>query len=292
MHPHPSEINTDPGEIAAFALFLHDLPGIGVATANRLLRHFKTYAYLKRYPQEQILVRLEKLPHARRTVKALLDTEEASRRLENARKEVQALAQKKIEILTPLHANYPSNWQSLPESQRPYMLLAFGHLEILNRKKTGFFAHPPLSSPVFEAAQSLMQEALHEHQTLISDLKHGFDVVLHKRASASPTGASIALLDCGFSYLPPPMRPHAMTLVRRGGLLLSPYPIQQPPAPYQSYRRIALQMSLADALVFLEPQPEKPYWKSFLQALEQPKPTTVLGNAPVELPTSIRHFSL
>ncbi len=271
---------------AAFALALHQLDGVGRVTAGRLLAHFDAYEALRRYPREQVLTRIQGAPKAEAIVKRLFDDEVMRPLLDAARTELADLQSKRITLLTPHHPAWPSDLDALPRSERPALLYAFGRLDVLRRPLVALLARPPLASEPFERAQALLPPLTGAGCVPATGAAHGFDVVVHKRASGA-SALSVLGAHCGLAGVPRTLPPAVSQAVRAGGLLLSPFPMQHGPFDHDDRLRALLLTALADASVFVQPRPDTPEREALAWAHGAGRPAFALPRPDATLPEGV-----
>ena len=242
---------------AAFVLTLVGLPGVGRVTTHRLLQHFSSYADLVRYPREQVLTRLKGAPKADQLVATLFDRDAMRERLDAAQDDVDALGQKRVQLLTPLDDRWPRGVDDLPLNQRPVALYAYGNVDVLRRPLVALFGRPPVSDDGFEHAQAVLHYLIERNVIPVVGASSGFDVVMHKRASGAQH-PSVAVAACGLGRVDNPVRPTLTAAVRSAGLLLSPFPMTHGPFEHDDKERALVMAALATASVFTEPSDGTP----------------------------------
>ncbi len=255
-----------------FALALAQIDGVGRVTAGRLLKHFADYDDLRRYPREQVLLRIKGAPNAETLVRRLCDTDTMRERLEAARDTAGQLEEQHVQLLTPRDADWPPGLSDLPRGERPFLLYAFGHREALQIPTAALFARPPLSNAPFEAAQALVRALLRRGLLPATGAAHGFDVVVHKLAGGA-SAPSLLVANAGLSRVTRSVRPAASGAVRAGGLMLSPFPMRHGPFDHDDYHRALVLAALAGACIFVEPRPDTPEHRALAWALDAGRPT-------------------
>ena len=229
---------------ASFALALLALDGVGRVTAHRVLERFPTLEAVRATPREQVLLRLKGAPHADRTVATLFDDDWSEPALAAARVEVDAAATRGITLLAPGDAWWPARLGDLDRGDRPVVLWAYGPLAALARPTLAVLGRPPIEAAPFEAAQAVARAAHARGASVAVGAASGVDLAVLKVA-----GAAIAVLNCGLARLAPSFRPGATALVRAGGVLLSPFPMEHGPFDHDDRERALVQAALAQAVV-------------------------------------------
>lgn len=263
-----------------FALALEHLEGVGRVTAGRLLARFASLDDLRRYPREQVLVRIKGAPNAEALVARLFDDDAMLDAVTTAAAECEALAQRRVTLLTLRDDAWPARLADLPRGARPYRLFAYGDPAVLTRPSVAFFARPPLPTGPFEDAQTLVRGLLAEGLVPTTGAAHGFDVVVHRLAAGGEAPRpSMLVLPAGLARLAPPLRPAATAVAKAGGLLLSPFAMPHGPFDHDERERALVQAALADACVFVAPRPDAPEWSALEWAAGAGRPVFVLGEA-------------
>lgn len=260
-------------DTVTFAYALDRLDGVGRVTATRLLSHFATYDDLLRYPREQVMTRIKGAPNAAALVGRLFDEETMRGLLAHAGLALEALQQKGVRILTLRDPLWPSGLDALPRGRRPFLLYVYGHAHVFHQPRVALLGRPPLPEAAFEQAQALVRQLLQQAIAPVSAALTGFDVVVHKIASAGPQRHPAALVaSCGMAQLHASLRPVVSQAVRAGGTFLSPFSMEHGPFPHDDADRALVQVALSDAAVFVAPRPETAEWQALVWALEAGRP--------------------
>lgn len=271
-----------------FALALQEMEGVGQVTAGRLLDHFGTYDALRSYPREQVLTRIRGVRNAEQLVQRLFDEQTMGALLERAASTVEALAKKRVTLLTPASDRWPHRLDDLPHADRPPLLYAYGALDMLSKPIVALFARPPLEDAAFERSQQLVRRLADEHVPPATGAANGFDVVVHKLATGRPEPQpSLLVAPAGLARVKPNMRPSVAAVARAGGLCLSPFPMTHGPFDHDDRQRALVLTALAHASVFVTPQARTPEAAALEWALEAERPVFDIGTSPNELPPQI-----
>lgn len=275
-----------------FALALEALDGVGRVTTNRLLEAFQTYDNLLRYPHEQVLSRLKGTRHAADLVKRLFDETAMREQLAQAEGHVANLAKKRVTLITSYHSQWPPRLKTLETKYAPVVLYAYGRLDALTLPLISFFASPPLPDPCFDHAQALIRHLLPAGIVPVTNLASGFDVVTHKLTSMTePPRPSIGITHVGMTKLDAPMRPVVSSLVRAGGVFVSPFPMQHGPFDHDDKERARIQAAMTHACVFIEPQPKSPEWVALEWALAHDRPVFAIASPTLDLPPAVHRLT-
>ncbi|NNF58050.1 MAG: transporter [Rhodothermaceae bacterium] len=265
---------------AAFALALLRLDGVGRVTAHRLLDHFPEAETLRACPREQVLLRIKGAPRADKIVARLFDEATLDAHLVATREEIATLAERRIAVLTPGHPHWPDGLAALPRSERPVVLYAFGSAEVLATEPVALFGQTPLPTTPFETAQTLARRLIAEGIPLACGARSGFDVVLHKLATAA-AHPCVLVARTGLAQIDAPARPSVAAVVKAGGVLVSPFRVRHGPFDHDDTERALVQAALAGPCAFFAPRTETPEARALAWALEQDRP--VFGLADEEI---------
>ncbi|MEZ4698763.1 MAG: DNA-processing protein DprA [Rhodothermales bacterium] len=277
-------MNASPRALLAHAL--ERLDGVGRVSAGRLVRHFESYHALTSYPREQVLTRLKSAPNANRLVDHLFDPQFMEPVLEAAEAELRGLEQSGIQAIAFGDAGWPADFSRLPASDQPNLLYLYGHRRVLEQPLAALFGKAALREEAFDYAQTLVRFLSGRNIHPVIGAAHGFDVVM---AKLSVDAATPALMLCasGLAHIAPPLRPTVSATVRAGGALLTSFPMQQPHFPHQDDDQALHMAAIAQAGIFLDPDPGEPAWKAMEWMLENHKAVFAVGNGPHPLPERI-----
>ncbi|GAB5520027.1 MAG: hypothetical protein RhofKO_22780 [Rhodothermales bacterium] len=274
---------------ARYALALNAIDGVGRVTINKLLTHFPTYDALKRYPREQVLTRLKGVRQASDLVNTLFSAEAMAPHFATADAELDALRLKRVQVLVPGEHLWPSGLNDLAANQRPPYLYSYGPAPTLHLPKTALFASPPLVDDSFELAQTLVRLLLNYKTVPITSAWSGFDVVVGKLSDGAKL-PSVLVADCGMMHIAPTVRPTVSLAVRNRGVLLSPFAMDHKPFDHDARERALVMAALAQANVFIDPQPKTPEWKALEWSVAQQRPTFAIALSTTELPSAVHRL--
>ncbi|MEM1054856.1 MAG: DNA-processing protein DprA [Bacteroidota bacterium] len=262
----------------AFPLALLRLDGVGRVSAHRVLDHFDSVEAVRATPREQVILRLKGMPRAAATVEKLFG-EAMDEALAKATGQLEALASKRIAVLTRGGDTWPSRLDDLPPADRPVALWAYGHTDALT-PGLAILGRKGLEVPAFEAATDLANRmAPGGIVTLMSD---GFDLAIQKPALGAG-GRVVAVAACGLAKLEPSLRPGATALIRAGGCLVSPWPMPHGPFEYDEREAALVAAALAGAVVGAGVAPDAPEARALAWATEH-RPTFALASGPDGIP--------
>lgn len=258
-------------ESSAFALALLGSDGIGRVTAQRLLAHFPTYEALRATPREQVLLRIKSAPNAVALIGHLFDEEGMGASLAHAEEMLSTLERQRVEVLTAHDPHWPAGLADLDRADHPVVLYAYGHSDALARPAVALFARPPLPGPAFEVAQDLVRKLIAHGIVAMAGAEHGFDVVVHKLC-ASAGHPSILVANAGMARIPKPMRPIVSAVVRAGGLLVSPFPMDHGPYGHDDAERALVMTAAARASAFFAVPSDSHEARALAWAVEHDRP--------------------
>ena len=258
-----------------FALALLSLDGVGRVTAWRLLEHFGSAEAVRRAPREQVLLRLKGVAHADRTVDAVVSPD-FDGALDRARAQVDALAARRIAVLTPGSDHWPAGLMDLPRADRPPVLYAFGDPKALGWPALAVLAGAPLDPGPFEAVQDVARRTLAQGRGLVVGASTGVDLALQKLSLAAEIPA-VAVVGAGLARLAPAMRPGATALTRAGGLLVSPFDMAHGPFDHDERQRALVQAALSRAVCAVAGPEGSPEDRAARWAAEAGRPLATVG---------------
>lgn len=260
-----------PDATAAFALALLRLDGVGRVTAGRLVDRFGTLDAVRSTPREQVLVRLKGLPRAEALV-ARLHEAEMDDRLAEAETALGRMAERRIAVLTTHHPDWPSNLNDLDESERPVVLYAFGEAAVLRRPLVAFLAPAAMHPEGFETAQALVRRLPERGLVPACGVQHGFDTVVGKLAMSASSPA-VLVASAGLARIPPTMRAIAAAVVKAGGVLVSPFPVDHGPFPHDDAERARVLAAMSRAVAGFSMTEDSPELRACRWALDHDRPT-------------------
>lgn len=273
---------------ARLALALQRIDGVGRVTTGRLLSHFASYDALLAYPREQVLARIQGAPHAEDVVRTLFDRDTMQSLLAGASDELDALAQRRVDVLTAHHPSWPAGVSDLPRGERPVVLYVYGHLGVWEAPTLAAFARPPLPSEAFEKAQDTIRVVLGRGVAPVTAAATGFDVVVHKLSAAPPhPQPSLLVAGCGMGRIVSSLRPTVSQAVHAGGALVSPFPMAHGPFDHDDRQRASLQAAIARAALFVAPRPDTPEWHALEWAVEAGRPVFGIEDPDHPLPPQV-----
>ena len=249
------------------------MDGVGRVTAGRLLSHFADYDDLLRYPREQVLARIKGAPRSKALVDALFDREAMSALLNEAGQTMESLRKQRVALVTMRDTAWPAGLGDLPRGSRPFLLHAYGRLDVLRQPIVAVLARPPLTTASVEQAQALVSHLVLHGVAPATGVSHALDEAVHKLCYGGATGfPSLLVASAGMTKTPSTMRPTISAVEHAGGLFLSPFAMNHGPFDHDDKERALVLAALAHACIFFEPTPHTPEWNALTWAAETGRP--------------------
>ncbi len=242
-----------------FALTLARLLPDDWTATGWLVRHLGSFEALQAASPEALQPHLAHRPESARLLAQLFNATFMRKMIDQAKAELAGLITKRIRVLTPHDEDWPAGLEALPEHQRPFLLFAYGNLELLAQPTVALLARPPISDTAYDRAQDLTLHLIETGCVPVTGALSGFDVALQKLCHNAPRPhPAIMVAHTGLAQLLPPMRPIATATLRAGGLLISSFLMELRPSDRRDRQRTLVQTALAQAAVFVEPREESP----------------------------------
>ena len=234
----PRDVWPDPETRAR--LILLRLPGVGDATAQRLVDHFGTATAALAAPQRQVA--------------ALAGDEAARARIDpalGARVDA-GLAwcrEHDVRVVRRGVEGYPGRLLHLPDP--PAVVLLLGDVRLLDRPAVALVGSRRSTASGRRTAGRLAQGLVARGVVVVSGLALGIDGAAH-RAALDAGGDTVAVLGTGPDRPHPPSNRGLFGAIRERGLLVSEFLPGEPPLPHHFPRRNRILAALADAVVVVE----------------------------------------
>jgi predicted Rossmann fold nucleotide-binding protein DprA/Smf involved in DNA uptake len=107
-------------------------------------------------------------------------------------------------------------------------------------------------------------------------LRPGFDVALHRLAVGAGRPA-VAVASTGLAKVDGSVRPGATALVRAGGVMLSPFPMDHGPFDHDEYERALVQAAISRVVAAFAPEAGGPSARALAWAVEAGRPAYCSG---------------
>ena len=146
---------------------------------------------------------------------------------------------------------YPRMLKHIPDP--PLVLFCLGNLAVLEQRCVALVGARKSTESGRAMAQSLAAELVLRGCTVASSLAVGIDAAAHRGALTIPEGKTVAVLGSGFVHLYPKQnRGLANAILSADGLLITEYPPDVGPRPYQFPERNRLISGLSELTVLVE----------------------------------------
>ena len=237
-----------------FALLLERVEGIGRVTSNRILRQFRDLDDLRRFPREQLLLRLAGLPKAEQTVGHLFDDSYLGELAKSVDAELAECRRRRVVVCDAEDAAYPARLTSLKDSERPTVIYLFGEPLSETHPVVAVLGHPPLVPAYFDNAQRIVEGLAKNACTIVLAAKTGFDVAMAKRA-VGVGGRVVLVAESGLDLMPREIRPTASLVVKSGGTVTTSFPFGHGPFEHDAGERVLLMAAMANAVLICDERP-------------------------------------
>lgn len=200
--------------IAAFVYF-------GSARIRLLVSYFKSAKNVWESSEKELL----EIGLSEKKVKEFIDFRKKFQHEEYFKK----LEKFGVKIITFKDKDFPANLSNLPDS--PAVLYCKGSITGLDRSSVAIVGARKMTSYGKEVAENFSSVLAGFGVTIVSGLAHGIDTMAHK-ACLSVGGITVAVLGCGLDNIFPSENSIlAAEIVKKGGALVSEYPLGYPPLP-------------------------------------------------------------
>ncbi len=196
-------------------LALSTVPGIGGATARRLIERFGSVEAIFDAPDEE----LRQVPRLTAEVLARLRTVS----LEALEGELASLAEEGLGVVTWDDSDYPVNLRQVNDA--PPVLFLRGDLQASDEYAVAIVGTREPSSEGVDMAEMLGRELAARGLTIVSGLALGIDTAAHRGALQAEGGRTLAVPGSGLRAIHPRENvPLAEKITRRGALLSELHP--------------------------------------------------------------------
>ncbi|MBM3134372.1 MAG: DNA-protecting protein DprA [Chloroflexi bacterium] len=203
-------------------LALSIIPGIGGATARRLVEHFGSAEAVLDASAEE----LQRLPRLTAEVVARLRAVS----LEDLEAELTALSDEGLQVVTWDDDDYPANLRLV--SDAPPVLFVRGELQPDDAQAVAIVGTRQPTPPAATLAETLARELAGRGLTIVSGLALGIDTAAHRGALQPAEGRTLAVLGSGLRAIHPRQNlPLAEAIAQRGALLSELHPATPPLGP-------------------------------------------------------------
>lgn len=243
-------------------IILNMISGIGYARFAALVRRFGSPAAVLLASELEIGEVKGIGPHLARAVASWHSTIDLDA-------ELQQTQRSGVKIITIEDGDYPEILRQIADP--PLVLYVRGELPDFNHNCASIVGSRRLSSYGDRMARIFARDAATANWIVVSGLAFGVDAAAHK-ATLEANGITIAVLGGGLARIHPQEHvPLASEIVRRGGALISEYPMNFPVSRQSFPRRNRIVSALSQAVIVIEAGLESGALITAKLALEQGK---------------------
>jgi DNA processing protein len=277
----------DSGSSTLEVLALEAMEGVGRVTARKVLDQFGSIGGLVGLPREQVLNRLKGVPNAASLLDRLNDGASMEAIQASVSRHLEAWGERKIQVVTFLDPGWPERLDDLPNPHRPNALFVYGDPKSMGEPVVAIVAEGAIEPGSFEVAQDLIRMVVSKNIRIGLDGLTGFDVVGIKLSLDGGIPPHL-ITSYGLAATPPSMRPHASSVTKAGGIMVSSFPMDHGPFDHDKKEGAVIQSALARAVVFVDPRPKSFLWPALEWALSAGMP--VFAIAGDELPDRVHRI--
>lgn len=214
----------------------------GSVRTKLLLSYFKKAAKIWKSSREDLL----KIGLPEKKVAAFIDY----RKNFDIEKYFIRLRNYKINVTTILDSDFPNNLKGLDSA--PLVLYYKGSLKCLKINSVAIVGTRKITAYGREVTEQFSGGLSSFGVTIISGLAHGVDTAAHK-ACLSSGGATVAVLGNGLDTIYPSENTIlASEIIKKGGAIISEYPLGYPALPENFASRNRIVSGLSDAVIIIE----------------------------------------
>ncbi len=223
-------------------LALSAIPGIGGATAKRLIERFGNIEAAWNASAEE----LQRIPRMTDEVVALM----RAMSLEALEEELVSLIDEGIQVISWEESNYPGNLRLIGDA--PPLLFVRGELSPADDWAVAIVGSRESTSKSAEIAKTLAFELSKRGLTIVSGLALGIDAAAHEGALRNPQGRTIAVLGSGIRVIHPRENLALAEKIREHGALLSELHPNAPPSGRNLMARDRIVSGMSRAVIVIE----------------------------------------
>lgn len=187
---------------------------------------------------------------------------------------------KKTQIVCLLDGEYPPLLKMIPDP--PLVLFCFGSLNTLAKQTIAIVGARQCTTVGKLVAEKFAAEFAEQGICTISGLAYGIDAAAHKGALSKSGGCTAAFLGAGLGNIYPRQNKYlGEKIVAEGGVLLSEYPYETQPRPYQFPERNRLISGAALATIMVEAGERSGSLITARMALEQGREVFAVPGSPL-----------
>ena len=211
------------------------ISGVGTATFNFLLKHFKTLKKFWEAPDEKI----QKLKLDEKTRESIIDF----RHKVDPRIYLQTVYEREIKVVCLVDRDYPANLRQI--SDAPPVLYFQGEIKPQDDLAIAVVGARYATVYGRQVTEKLVFDLVNSGLTIVSGLARGIDSFAH-RAALEAGGRTIAVLGCGVDLIYPPENKRLAEEIIKNGAIVSEFPLGFPAVPsnFPARNRIVSGLSL------------------------------------------------
>ncbi len=246
------------------------IQNIGSIRKQKLLEKFKTPEEIYKLPKKQ-LMQVEGI--GEKTVENILDKNIR----EKINNHLEYLKAKQIQIITIQDKEYPKLLRQIYDY--PISIYVKGNIELLNYESIAIIGSRECSNYGKDAAKYFGYHLANNNKCVVSGLAKGIDSFAHIGALGA-NGNTIAVLGNGLQDIyPKENRELANMIIKKGGTIISEYPLGTPPNKMNFPARNRIVSGISDGVLVIEAKEKSGTLITVDFALEQGKEVFVVpGN--------------
>lgn len=217
-------------------------PGIGGATARKLLDRFGDIEKIFEVPREE----LAEIPRITPQIADKL----LSISFERLETELLSLDEEGIDVLTWDDDRFPNRLRALTDA--PLILFARGALQPEDERAIAIVGTRQPMAESIDRAEMLARELAARDLTIVSGLAEGIDTAAHRGALAWQGGRTLAVLGSGVRVVHPQSNTGLAEQITARGAVLSEYHPNAPPRGPQLMARDRLVSGLSQGVIVVE----------------------------------------
>lgn len=223
-------------------LALSRIPGIGAATARKLIDRFGDIEAAFRAEESDLVAVPRVSPDMARAMQ--------SAPLDEIESELEALDYQGVGILTWDDEDYPSNLRAAVDA--PYLIYAWGSLLPEDSRAVAVVGSRDASETAVENAYSIARGLAEQGITIVSGLALGVDAASHQGALRAKGGRTLGVLGSGLRMIHPRTNSALAHEVSESGAVLSEYHPDTPPSGPSLMARNRIISGLSLAVIVVE----------------------------------------
>lgn len=226
-------------------LALSQIPRVGAAVAKQLVTHYGSADAVFNADEKQLLANNIN-PN---TAKNITDLTNRKVSIERAKKELEFVQNKKIELVHFDDDTYPSHLQNCADS--PFLLFKKGNANLQTRKTVAIVGTRNATSYGLGFTDLLVKHLAQHQVTVVSGLAYGIDGAAHKACLKYDT-PTIGVLGHGLDMIYPSAHRNLAADMLQNGSLLTEFMSETPSLPANFPKRNRIVAGMVDAVIVVE----------------------------------------